>query len=703
MEKNVRQALDIISARIGSELTDEQREFASDFREPLISFSNPGTGKSYSIIVGLIMAQTIHKVSGKKINAMSFTKAATAELKARYDKACRQCDIVPTAKFNTFHSICYTIVREKYPTMKIKQGIDYGRDLPILQTYLSNYGVETDDMFYIRRILEAINSLNSALTFDEENVQSSFKFKMLDLSVDVFQNLRRDWFVLGLTTKTITQGDIPIYALYALASNKALQEKYKNMYKIMIVDEFQDLSLLHLKILSLISSNLVAIGDMKQQIYAFNGSSQQIVEEYKKMYPNAREVNLTKSFRCKNEIADFATHIIYQNDNSVKAFQGTGDGGSVKTMASRDMDLEEIVRHIKQEQDKEEYGKFRDTMFLFRNNFSATPIAEELYKQDVLFRVNRFAKIMQLPIFSDLTKLALIASEPDNLTYLQEIVNLFPEFREFNSTNCPLLIAISKTRSSLFDIRYEFKEQSSIRIINLLKKAKLFIDKDAMAGVIFQILLPIYEEYIIEGKWWKLDFDKEFYFDLVAPIVDNKTLKVMIAEEYDKERKITNCINVGMGVKCYTIHSAKGLEANDVYIIDAEDGLFPSQKAMTKYVNAGCECEAAKDLRNERNLLYVGITRAKDNTFIAYHSKLTSLIASPKENEYTYLDDIYKHAHRDFDDVGAFIKLFKLEQQLEASPQAIAEQGNVEVLPNKETTVTEKFSVEDIGVDIDDL
>ena len=661
MDKNMKQALDIISAHIGTSYTDEQMELASDFTTPLISFSNPGTGKSHSTIAGLIMAQTYHGVPGSKINAMSFTRAATAELKARYDKACKKCDISPTVKFNTFHSICYSIVRDVYPTIRIKSGVDYERDLPLFNQYMESYGHGTDDMFRVRKVLEAVNSLNSALIFDTSNVELAFKFKQLDLPVDVFQKLRRDWYIMGVTTKKITQGDIPIYALILLLTREDLRQKYLDKYRIMVVDEFQDLSLLHLKILSLISSNLVAVGDMKQQIYAFNGSSQQIVDEYLKIYPNARRIDLTQSFRCKNEIADYSTNIYYPNDKTVTAFKGVGDGGSVKIMQSKDMDLQTIVKNIKSEQDKQGITKFRDTMFLFRNNFSATPIAEELYKQNVLFRVNRFMKVMDMPIFKELTQYALIASEPGNLTYLEKIPELFPEFRKFNAYNCPLLLAIQKSGKSLFDINYQFREQSSIDIINTLKRVHLFNEKGSSAGALFNLLIELYDKYIIYGKWWKLEFKKEFYYDLVAPIVNNKTLRRMITEEYDKEKKINDCINVGMGVKCYTTHSAKGLEADDIYIIDVEEGLFPSKRAMSDYVNNGCEYEAAKELRNERSLLYVAITRAKDNVTITYHDSLSQLIANPNQNDFSYLDDVYAVAKKDFDDVTAFVNLFNLD------------------------------------------
>ena len=650
-------SLQILSARLGQKLTEEQMEFASNFTSPLISFSNPGTGKSFSTVAGLILAQTVHGISGRKINAMSFTNAATAELKAKYVDACKKISLTPTIQFNTFHSICYSIVKEVYPNMVIRERNDLKKELPILATYMQQYGVNTTDMFYVRHVLEAINFLNSALIFDETNVKNSFKFKKLEMNIEVFQSLRREWFLLGACTLNITQGDIPIYALFVLETNESIQKKYCEKYYIMVVDEFQDLSLLHLKILSLITYNLVAIGDMKQQIYGFNGASQQIVDEYLKIYPNAKIQNLTKSFRCTNEIAEYSTRLIYPNDHNIKPFEGIKDGGKIKIIPNKDLNLKEIVSAIKEEQMKIGYTKFRDTMFLFRNNNSAVPLAEELYKQGVAFRMNKFAKIMDLPIFKQLCELAMIAENPNNEQYLEAIPKLFPEFRKYNSVNCPLLIAIRKSGKGIFDINYAYEEVSSIDILNAIKRASIVMRKENSAGRVFNALLPIYEKYIIEGKWWLLQYEKEYYYDLVADIVNNKTFKQMIVEEYDKERRIKDCINANTGVRCYTVHSAKGLEADDIYILDAEDKVFPNSSVLKKYIEEGCEYEAAKEVRNERNLLYVAVTRAKENVYISYHLNLTELIENPIDNSYSYLDNIKK----DYDDVNAFIKLFNLK------------------------------------------
>lgn len=676
IDLKTRNQLLLIDAQMGITSTDEQKEFAADFKTPLMSFSNPGTGKSQSIIQGLIMAQTYGKVSGSKINAMSFTREATAELQHRYEAACKKCYISPNVKFNTFHAITRRIVLTKYPSMQIRSGFNLEKDIKLLEGYIRKRGFECDDAYFLKKVLYTIDSLNNALQFDPENVKRSYKFKELNMDIELFQQLRKDLFQSWLIQGMITQGSIPMYALYVLANEPEIRRKFRDEYEIMVVDEFQDMTKLYLIILSIISKNLIVIGDIKQQIYGFNGACSDIVQEYMKMYPNARRVDLTQSFRCKDEIAMYATRIYKPNDLNIVPFKGTGEGGSISIVKTTELDVKGIVENIAKEQSVESSENARQTMFLFRNNFSITPIAEELYKQNVHFRVKKFYKVMDLPIYNTLTCLAFIAQEPENMKFHKYLIQIIPELRKYTEEDCPVFKAVKITNErrkaignykqvAIYDLDYAWKQQGSKEILKAIRIANERIKKDMMCSHVFDAFVKVYDEYIIEGKWWKFDQPREYYDQLVMPIIANKTFPQMVAEEYEKANRIEECVRTNIGVKCYTMHSAKGLEADDVYLLDMENEIFPSAKNMKRYCDAECQFEAAKTLREERNLLYVAITRAKDKVVISYSGTLTKLITNPNNNEYSYLDDIYRIEHTDYDDVGYFLKMINAVSKVE--------------------------------------
>lgn len=664
MNNEISMKLDILSAYMGSPLTDEQKEFASDFTKDTISFSDPGTGKTHTLVAGLIIAQTYHKVDGRKINCMSFTNAAVSEMAGRYEKYCKKCSITPTVQFNTFHSLSNRIMKEAYPTMSIVDKGNVKIDVEDMTSYLRDAGVHVDDgdTKTVRKVIKAINSLNSSLTFHPDNVMMKYDFMELGLDIEVFQQLRRRWFLRGLTTNQIVQGDIPLYCLYALMSKEHIIPKWKGKYKIMVVDEFQDLSLLHLRILSYIAETLIVIGDMKQQIYAFNGACPQIVQEYLKLHPNAQVCNLTRSFRCGQEIAEFATNIIKPNDNSISCFTGHDRGSSVKLIHRRDMNWAEIAESI--EADIKTHGRAnaRDVMFLYRNNASAIPIIEELYKKGIPFRCSKFAKIMDIPMFDSLSKLVNAAWQPNNFQFVTDALRLFPEFKDtpFGYEPAPVQ-SMRASGKDIFELSYRYRDRSSEEILQAMKAANEDILQGKSAGITYMKVMNVYKKHIFKNEWWKLDNTEEFYFNLVAPICNTKPYPLMYNEELDKFAKNNQCIIARNGIRCYTMHAAKGLEADDVYILDCDEGLFPNAKIMKNKKTAGCLYDIAVDIRSERNLLYVAITRAKDNVIISYSgAEPAKLLTNPNDLEYSEYDEIYAMNIRDFDDAQEFFKLFKI-------------------------------------------
>lgn len=662
MTQEERYKLDILSAYTGLPLTEEQKEFACDFTQDCISFSDPGTGKTHTLIMGLLMAQGYHKVSGQLINCMSFTNAAVSEMSGRYEACCKKCGITPTIKFNTFHSLSNRIMREAYPAMKIVAYGDIKQDLEDLSNYMRDCGVPTEDYNYTKRVLNAINELNSSLTFHEDNVARRYAFVSLNMDIAIFQELRKKWFLRGIITNTIVQGDIPLYCLYALMSKPHIIQKWKGLYKIMVVDEFQDLSLLHLHILSYVAQTLIVIGDMKQQIYAFNGACPQIVDAYMKLHPDARICNLTQSFRCAQPIADFATKIIQPNDPDVKVFTGQDKEAKIQILERKEFNFDEVAKTIAADISAHRLSGARNVMFLYRNNASAIPIIDRLYKLGVPFRCPKFQMITDVPIVGTLCDLCNAAWQPTDVNYVERALKWFPEFKNhrYGESYAPVDV-IKQTGKDLFSIAYRWREDSSKEILNAMLNARKAIEENKNASVVLNQVLEAYTRHIIKGQWWRFDQPAEFYFNLIAPVCAAKTYPLMIGEELDKSQTNEKCIQAGMGIRLYTIHSAKGLEADDIYILDCDEGMFPNMKVEKRKIDAGCFYDVACDIRSERNLLYVACTRAKDSLTITFSSgEPAKLLARPDLNDYIEYDRVYEEAKKDYDDAAEFYKLFRL-------------------------------------------
>lgn len=648
VSKQVKDGVAIVCAQTGTNLNEEQREVAYAFSESMGVNANPGTGKTTTAVTGLISAQTIHGIPGKKINAMSFTKLATAEIATRYKAACKKVGIVANVNFNTFHSICFTILKRAYPDFSVRQIYNYELEFKDYAVFLKDEGVvKYEDMYFVKRVYNAMNSLNNELLFSKSSVSSSSRFIDIEegITLEQFQKVRSRWFKRNFIAQSVTRGDIPTTVLFALLLNPKLAEDFKKEYELMVIDEFQDMSVLYLEILSLISKKLIVIGDLKQQIYGFNGASPLILDFFKNMYPDAPILPLNQSFRCKDEIVKMANEIIAPNEiEGYESFKGTGSGGRVRILENTAGIFDDIITELKQQQDKKEYI---DTMFLARNNASVIPVIENLFRKGVVFRTTKFAKVMDIPIFRDLCLMAEVALNPTDTDYVQKINKFFPEFKWLSPSENPILqvmaMSTRETDKNILTMNYSFNMDSSYVIINKLRR---FVELNTNQEQPFQVscipLLEVYEEFVIEGKWWTLDQPKEYYFDLVSSITRDKTYGEMLYDENEKYRLNEYYKEMNEGVRCYTEHSSKGLEADRVYVLDVDDGMVPKDKSITDLVEKGCALEAAKEIRNERNLLFVALTRCMSDLTIIHNGSLSKLIESPMSNGYTFLDSVWK-------------------------------------------------------------
>lgn len=667
--KKIKDGVAVINAQTGISLTPEQAEVAYRFNDSMSVFANPGTGKTTTAVTGLIAAQVLHGIQGKRINAMSFTKLATAEISARYKHACKKCNLVASVQFNTFHSICYKIIRKVYPNFSIRYNSSIEAELKDFKQFLKDEGVERhDDMFFAKEVYKAMNSLNNELLFSKNSVESSAKFIKIQegITLKQFQLIRSRWFKRNFIVQSITQGDIPTMVLFILMINPKLVEDLKKEYELMVVDEFQDMSVLYLEVLALISNKLIVIGDLKQQIYGFNGASLLILDAYKSIYPDAPTLELAQSFRCKDEIVNLANDVIAPNEiEGYLNFKGVGSGGKVEIIENSPTIFNNIVQELKNKQDKKE---FLDVMFLSRNNASVVPIIEKLYRTGVVFRTTKFAKLMDLPMFKDICNMADVALNPKDPEYVARVNRFFPEFKWLTPTQNPLLevmnVSPRDTDKNLLTMNYSFNMDSSYTIINKLRRfVQLNSEQKQPFSVSVMPLLEIYEEFVIEGKWWKLEQSKDYYFNLVSSIICDKTYEEMVYDENDKFNKNEYYVSMNEGVRCYTFHSAKGLEAEKVFLLDVDDAIVPKDSSITDLVEKGCVVEAARELRNERNLLYVAMTRCKEDLTIVHNGEISKLMSSPDSNGYTFLDTVWKEKAVLTNETKAFKTLMGVKQE----------------------------------------
>ncbi|MCM1441275.1 MAG: ATP-dependent helicase [Roseburia sp.] len=646
--------LKLIERYMGKPLTDEQRAFASNFNRDIISFSDPGTGKTHTLIAGIVMAQKHHEIPGSRILCMSYTRAATLEIEGRYKELCHKMRTPNTVPFKTFHSFTNGMLRDVFTSMTVLDKGENRQAIEDMQGYFKDLQLDIPcNDRYALNIIRVINELNSAFVFDERNIEKRYSFKQLDMPIEYFNKLRRAWFFRGVMLDQITQGEIPLYCLYALMNNPEVANKWRGKYDIVIIDEFQDMSPVNLQILSRVAKSLIVVGDMKQQIYTYNGACPEIVDMYYRIKPDAIQRNLTKSFRCSKVIADFATKIIKPNYGEIEAFEGFPNGPNVQFVDRRNLDWTSIV-------DRVDMNNLQDFLILYRNNASTVPLVDVLYTKGIPFRCSKFKKVMDIPVLESMCKLVNAAWNPKNENVVREALALFPEFRR-DQYNIPVLSAMRSSGKSLFDVNYRYVEDSSYNILSAMRAAQKSILTNDTAGKTIMQVKDVYEKYILPAEFWKLGTNTELYYlNMAAPIANMMTYPKMSLREQNKADKEMECSSSNIGLRCYTMHASKGLEAETVYILDCNEGLLPNSGQLERKIKAGCLYDAAVNVRTERNVLYVAATRAKKNLIVSYSdASLTRLITDPDAMDYHQLDKVYEDVHSLYEDEAEFFKLFR--------------------------------------------
>ena len=599
-------------------LNKEQKIAVEHKNGPLLVLSGAGTGKTRVLTSRFVYIVKKLNVNFKKIIAVTFTNKAANEIKERVKIELK--NDIDTPWIGTFHSIFAKFLRKHSGLVKLKSNftiLDIDDQKKLLKHVLEFCKINNDTSEGIYHN-EIQNLKDNKIIFNENKKIS--KFSSLERLDDIYSYYQQRLIEIN----AVDFGDILLHSYNILSNNLDIQKSYQNFIEHILIDEFQDTNLIQYDLIKLIlnhEKNLFCVGDDDQSIYAWRGANIENIINFPKEF-NCPVVRLTKNYRSNSSILEAAASIISNNKNRL---------GKDLVSFNKKIPKQKINLNSFYSQEEESLWISDDISKKFKENNSIgilvrltaqmRSIEDKLIKYALPYEIIGGPRFFERKEIKDiLAYLKLANGFHDDLSF-ERVINL-PK-RGIGEQSVKLIIDNARDKKVSF-----FESLESLSIENnlpgsLLIKTRPFIDIiKKTSDLIKKTSLEDIGIYIIEETGYLKMLENE----------KNKLKKVENESRIDNLKEFVNALSefdnlddflehVGLvnenqkkthsnSVKLMTLHAAKGLEFDHVYLPGWEEGIFPSSRAL--------EQNSTKSLEEERRLAYVGITRAKFDLNLSY-------------------------------------------------------------------------------------
>ena len=587
-------------------LNKQQIEAVKHMDGPCLVMAGAGSGKT-KVLTTRIANLIKNGVDSKNILAITFTNKAAKEMRDRVYNL-----IGDTYSFiGTFHSLGVRIIREHYDLLGLNRNftiIDADDSLTIIKKILKNNNIDPKK-FSPYAIRNKISFIKNEMLSQRE-LDTLFNTEFDKMCVNIYNTYNR----ILEESSSVDFDDLLVLPVKLLEENDNILDYYQDKYQYILVDEYQDTNPVQYRFTKLLASqyrNLFVVGDMNQSIYAFRQADYKNIMNFEKDYPECVSIKLEENYRSTNNILNAANSVIKNNKNrkDLKLWSSNGDGDKVKYLRCYDErdEAHKIAERIK-ELNKD--GKdLSDIAILYRTNGQSRVIEEEMITNSIPYKVIGSIYFYSRKEIKDLIAyLRLIYNQDDNIS-LRRIINV-PK-RGIGDTSVDKLeneanishISMYKALSSPKELKFKeliddlVNDSNNMNITDLIES---ILEKTGMKQELLDeksLEADLRLENLEEFKSISASYEEEADTIDLGYFLEQISLISDMNQNHEEDN----------GVTLMTIHSAKGLEFNTVFLVGMEEGIFPHSNSFD---------EGEEGIEEERRLCYVGITRAKEVLFL---------------------------------------------------------------------------------------
>ena len=596
-----------------NKLNDKQKEAVMHIDGPCLVLAGAGSGKT-KVLTERIVNLINNGVSPYNILAITFTNKAAREMRERvYNSIEEEANKI---FIGTFHSLGLKIVRENAGVIGYSNNVtilDRDDVNTLIKRFMKELNLDTEH-YPVKSILNKISfAKNEGLSPEEFD-----KFAKAPLDMAACKVYKMYESALK-RSNSVDFDDLLILPLRIFKKDKSVLEKYQEHFKYILVDEYQDTNMVQYDMCKLLASkyrNLFVVGDMDQSIYSFRFANYMNVINFEKDNKDAKVIVLDENYRSTNNILNAANDVIKNNkerkEKNLWSSKGNGDKIKYIRCDNEQEEASTVVRLTKELLDKGE--KPSEIAVLYRTNGQSRVFEEAFLKENIPFKiVGSYFFYNRKEIKDLISYMHLIYNNNDDAS-LERVINV-PRRGIGSKTIERLRSEASISDKSMFEVVNSGKELGFKNlIIDLTNESKntdlvglvdVILDKTGIRKELEEkndLESEIRLENLNEFKSIALAFQEKCIFSL-EEFLENISL-VSDKNEYKE---------VDDGINLMTLHSAKGLEFNDVFLVGMEEGIFPHNRSF----------ESESELEEERRLCYVGITRAKEHLWLMNAKKRT--------------------------------------------------------------------------------
>ena len=608
------------------DLNPPQKQVATTTEGPILVLAGAGSGKTRSIIYRTAYLINVKHINPSNILAVTFTNKAARELKNRLQRSFNISTY--SLWIGTFHSVCTRILRAEQDSLPFTSDFSIFDDVDqksIFKKIYKKLDIDAKD-FPVRRVSTVISNQKNSLVLPKD----FFNFNEENYFTETTYKIYKEYQNFLLENNALDFDDLLMYTAILLHDNKEIRKKYVDKFRYVMIDEYQDTNYAQFKIINLISKehqNLCVVGDDDQAIYSWRGANISNILNFEKDYKNVLTVKLEQNYRSPKSILDTANCLIKNNSERHPKELWTNitskDKPKLLKLENEKQEAEFVAEMVSQLSSSG--TSLNDCLILYRTNAQSRVFENAFYQHKLKYQIVGGVNFYQRKEIKDIVAYLRILTNPHDSNSFLRILNFPPrkigkvsterierfafdnDFNLFEAVQHEISSLNGKTAQTVLNFGARLKKWKKLsleipitplvkKIINELELINIYDKSDDPKDIARAENL---KEFVTATK----EFSDNFEYDTEkAPMLTDFLQSISLQTDMDNLDEDIETI------KLMTMHNAKGLEFDHVFIVGVEDGLLPHSRSI----------DDIQKMEEERRLLYVAITRAKKSIHLTY-------------------------------------------------------------------------------------